>query len=143
MAVSKKETVKTAAAKAAEVKKAEAEPKTTAEPKTAVEPKASAQALTTAKKPVEKMETAKKEAEPNPEAKKAEAKKADPKTSVVIEFGGNQIKADDILAAAKKSFTKANKGVEIETMEIYVKPQEGVAYYVVNGIGSDDYIVKL
>ena len=31
----------------------------------------------------------------------------------------------------------------IKTIEVYVKPEENVAYYVVNGEGSDDWKVSL
>lgn len=78
-----------------------------------------------------------------PAAKKAPAKKAEPKASVVIEYAGKQIVAKDVLADATKAFKKANKGVTIKTIEVYVKPEENVAYYVVNGEGSEDYKVSL
>lgn len=76
-------------------------------------------------------------------AKKTTAKKAEPKATVTIEFQGRSFAAKEILEKAKKEFSKANKGVEIKTIDIYVKPEESVAYYVVNGIGSDDYKVVL
>ncbi|MFR5602342.1 MAG: DUF6465 family protein [Lachnospiraceae bacterium] len=132
MAVTKKTETK-ATAKTA-VKAAPAE---TAAKKTAVV-KEEAPAVKAA--PVEKAAPAAKAAP----AKKAPAKKAaEPKSSVVIEFAGKQIVAKEVLAAAKKAFTKANKGVTIKTIEIYVKPEENVAYYVVNGQGSDDYKIEL
>lgn len=76
-------------------------------------------------------------------AKKAPAKKADPKACVVIEFAGKQIVAKDVLDKAVKAYEEAHKGAEIKTIEVYVKPEENVAYYVVNGEGSDDYKVTL
>lgn len=76
-------------------------------------------------------------------AKKAPAKKADPKACVVIEFAGKQIVAKDVLDKAVKAYAEAHKGAEIKTIEVYVKPEENVAYYVVNGEGSDDYKVTL
>ena len=89
-------------------------------------------------------------------AKKAPAKKADPKACVVIEFSGKQIVAKDVLDItdylcdechrkfeAVKAYAEAHKGAEIKTIEVYVKPEENVAYYVVNGEGSDDYKVIL
>lgn len=76
-------------------------------------------------------------------AKKAPAKKADPKACVVIEFAGKQTVAKDVLDKAVKAYEVAHKGVEIKTIEVYVKPEENVAYYVVNGEGSDDYKVTL
>ena len=76
-------------------------------------------------------------------AKKAPAKKADPKACVVIEFSGKQIVAKDVLDKAVKAYGADHKGAEIKTIEVYVKPEENVAYYVVNGEGSDDYKVIL
>lgn len=96
-------------------------------------------AKTAAKKPAETKEAAPKKAP----AKKAPAKKVEPKASVVIEYAGNQIVAKDVLAAATKAFKAANKGVTIKTIDVYVKPEENVAYYVVNGEGSEDYKVEL
>ena len=82
-------------------------------------------------------------AEAAPAAKKAPAKKADPKACVVIEFAGKQIVAKDVLDKTVKAYEEAHKGAEIKTIEVYVKPEENVAYYVVNGEGSDDYKVTL
>lgn len=75
--------------------------------------------------------------------KKTEAKKAEPKANVTVEFQGRSFVAKEILEKAKKEFAKNNKGVEIKTIDIYMKPEESVAYYVVNGVGSDDYKVTL
>ena len=38
---------------------------------------------------------------------------------------------------------KGNKVGDIKTIEIYVKPEENAAYYVVNGVGADDYKIEL
>ncbi len=122
----KKDAVKAAAVKAEPVK---------AEPV-----KAEAVKAEPAKAAEVKVEEAPKKA---PAAKKAPAKKAEPKASVVIEYAGKQIVAKDVLADAIKTFKKANKGVTIKTIEVYVKPEENVAYYVVNGEGSEDYKVSL
>ena len=106
-------------------------------------PKAAAK--TTEKKPAVKKEAAPKKetVKKAPAAKKAPVKKAEPAAAVVIEYAGKQIAAREVLAAATKAFQAANKGVEIKTIEIYVKPEENVAYYVVNGEGSDDYKIVL
>ena len=72
-------------------------------------------------------------------AKKPAAKKVEPKASVVIEFGGKQIVAKDVLAAAKKDFTKKHKGTELKSISLYIKPEESVAYYVANnGVGDPE-----
>jgi len=78
-----------------------------------------------------------------PAAKKAPAKKVEPKTSVMIEYAGKTVAAKDVIAAAQKAYKKANKGVVIKKIEVYIKPEENVAYYVVNGDASADYKVEL
>ena len=91
---------------------------------------------------------AKKAEEPKKEtAKKASAKRTtakDIKTSVVVQFAGKEVTEKDLIAAVKKAYTKkGNKVGDIKTIEIYVKPEESAAYYVVNGIGADDYKIEL
>lgn len=91
---------------------------------------------------------AKKAEEPKKEtAKKAPAKRTaakDIKTSVVVQFAGKEVTEKDLIAAVKKAYTKkGNKVGDIKTIEIYVKPEESAAYYVVNGVGADDYKVEL
>lgn len=101
--------------------------------------------------PVEAVKTAAKEepkkapakkAAPTP-AKKTPVKKSEPKASVVVEYDEKQIAAKDVLENAKKAFKKLHKNVDIKTIDLYIKPEEGVAYYVVNGEGSSDYKVEL
>ena len=71
--------------------------------------------------------------------RKPAAKKTEPKASVVIEFGGRQIAAKDVLAAAKKDFAKKHKGTALKSIQLYIKPEESVAYYVANnGEGSPE-----
>ena len=91
---------------------------------------------------------AKKVEEPKKEtAKKAPAKRTaakDIKTSVVVQFAGKEVTEKDLIAAVKKAYTKkGNKVGDIKTIEIYVKPEESAAYYVVNGVGADDYKIEL
>ena len=135
----KAETVKTEV-KAAEVK---AEPEKEAAPAAEAAPKKAP-----ARKAAPKKETAAK----NAPAKKAAyvntgtwAKKAEKETeaAVVIQYAGKEIAAKEILERAKIAFADANPGVKIETIVLYVKPEEDVAYYVVNGIGNDDYKIEL
>ena len=89
----------------------------------------------------------KKAEEPKKETKKAPAKRAaakDIKTSVVVQFAGKEVKEKELIAAVKKAYTKkGNKVGDIKTIEIYVKPEENAAYYVVNGVGADDYKIEL
>lgn len=97
-----------------------------------------------AEKPAAKPVAAKApKAEKKPAAKKAAAKKSaaakkpaavkGPKAAaavkVVLEYRGVQVAQDDIVAAVKADW----KGAAIKTLEIYVKPEDAAAYYVVNG----------
>ena len=89
-------------------------------------------ATKTAKK---ETKAAPKAAEKKPAAKTAEKKAAAPKAAaakapavkVVLEFQGRQVSADDILSAV---MAKAGKA---KNVEIYVKPEDGAAYYVADG----------
>ena len=103
-------------------------------------------------KPAETTKAAETEAKKAEEPKKETAKKApakrttakDIKTSVVVQFAGKEVTEKDLIAAVKKAYTKkGNKVGDIKTIEIYVKPEESAAYYVVNGIGADDYKIEL
>ena len=123
-------TVEVKAAEATETKEVKAEAK--AEAPKAEAPKAEAK----------KAEEPKKETAKKAPAKRTAAK--DIKTSVVVQFAGKEVTEKDLIAAVKKAYTKkGNKVGDIKTIEIYVKPEESAAYYVVNGVGADDYKIEL
>ena len=63
--------------------------------------------------------------------------------TVTIQFNGKDIVAKDVLEAAKKAYAEKNPEGEIKSMDLYVKPDEGVAYYAVNGEGNEDYKIQL
>lgn len=114
-----KEIVKTPEVKAEEPKK-EAAPKKTAAPKKAAAPKKEAPA----KKAPDKKAPVKKEI----------------KTAVYVQYAGKEAEVEKLVAAAKKAYVAAgHKETDIKTVEIYVKPEENTAYYVINGEGSDNY----
>ena len=152
MAVEKKEAVKAVDTKAPAAKAApvapvavKAAPAEKAVPavKTAPAAKAAPKKEAAPKKAAVKKETVKTTAVKAPAAKKTAAKKTETKANVIVEYSGKQVVAKDVLAEATKAFAKSHKGVEIKTIDIYVKPEENVAYYVVNGEGSDEYKVLL
>ena len=131
----------TAQTRTAEVKKA-AEVKSTAEVKAAEdvkkadEPAVKEAVKETVKKPVaaakeEIKETVKETVKPEIEK------------SVVVEFGGRQVAAKDVLAQAEKAYAKTHPGTVIKSMELYISPEQNAAYYVVNGEGSDDFRIDL
>lgn len=139
MAVTKKtEEKKVTAPAKAEVKpaaKVEAKPAVKAEvkPATKVEVKAEVKkpVKTEAKKPVAKKAETKKPAAKKAPAKKAPAKKAEVKANVVVEYYGKQVVTKDIVAACEKAYKAENKAA-IKTIDVYVKPEDNAAYYVVN-----------
>lgn len=73
----------------------------------------------------EKKPAAKKTAAKKPAAKKAPAAKV----TMTVEYQGKQVSTETILAAVKD----AVKELSVKTMDLYVKPEDGAVYYVVNG----------
>lgn len=93
----------------------------------------------TAKKPATKKATT--------TAKKTTAKKeaAVINSTYVLQFSGKEVVASDILETVKKVWVDKFQGKleEIKTIEIYIKPEEHRAYFVVNGLSNGDYFVEL
>lgn len=55
-------------------------------------------------------------------------------TKVVFQFLGNDIEPKSLLEQAKEDYlATGGKEKDIETMELYIKPEDNAAYYVVNG----------
>lgn len=68
------------------------------------------------------------------------AKKATPKKpECYLQFNGKEINMDSLIATAKAEFKEENKRSAIITCRVYVKPEEGAAYYVIN----DDYFGRI
>lgn len=67
-------------------------------------------------------------------AAKAPAKKP-LKESVYLQYMGKEIDKDDIVKRVKDVWTKEmkNKIGDIHTLTLYIKPEENMAYYVING----------
>ncbi len=71
-------------------------------------------------------------------AKKAPAKKAAAKAGSVkiqVEFSGKSYTTEDLVKIAKDvwKFDLKKKASDFKDVEIYVKPEENQAYYVING----------
>lgn len=79
------------------------------------------------------MATKKAATEAKKTAKKAAAKKVELKTSIVLEFQGRQFTEADFVESAKKLWADAGKTEAIEEMQLYVKPEDGAVYCVING----------
>ncbi|WP_024867351.1 DUF6465 family protein [Butyrivibrio sp. FCS014] len=50
-------------------------------------------------------------------------------TKIELQYGDKQITEDQLVSLAKKAYGKK----DIKSLDIYVKPEESKAYYVVNG----------
>ena len=123
------ETVETKAVKAEVETVAKAEP---VKAETVAETAPKAAEKKTARKTATKKAPAKKAAE---KAVEAPAEKAvETKTTIILEYCGRQVTETTMIAGAKKVWAEAGRTEAIETMELYVKPEDGAAYYVVNKV---------
>lgn len=83
-----------------------------------------------------KKETAKKAAPAKKETvKKAPAKKAVVKEVVNFQFSGKSYTSEDLLKICKDvwKYDLNGKEADFKSVELYVKPEENTAYYVING----------
>lgn len=89
------------------------------------------------KKAVVKKEAAKKETEKKTPVKKvAEKKAAVVKEEIFVQFGNQEVYAADVVERVKNAYIAEGHTAEsIETVRVYIKPEENMIYYVVN----DDY----
>ena len=78
-----------------------------------------------------------------PVKKPAARKAAEPSAAVHFQYNGRDIAAKEVLAAAMEDFKKNHPDEEIKEFELYIVAEENAAYYVVNGIPSDDYKIVL
>lgn len=71
--------------------------------------------------------------------KKSEEKKTTKRTTaknaVILQFAGKEIDVKSLQDQVKQIWTKelGNKVNQMQDVKIYVKPEEGSAYYVING----------
>lgn len=142
MAETKKVTVKPAAkavAKKEEVKETKVEvAKVEAAPAKKV-----AEKKETVKKEVAKKAPAKKETVKKETTKKAATKKAEVKADVQIQFSGKAYTVDELVKIAKDvwKYDLGKKEADFKTVELYVKPEESLTYYVINGEVSGSFAI--
>lgn len=95
----------------------------------------------TEEKAAVKTAAVKKAAEKKPAAKKTAVKKTaetkaeaqEPVSSVILQYAGREVQAEDWTRRAKEAWTAAGKAEkEIKAIKLYVKPEENMVYYVVN-----------
>ena len=54
---------------------------------------------------------------------------------VYVEFGTNQYNITDVIERAKADYRATHK-VGVQSCKVYVKPEEGMAYYVINKVSG-------
>lgn len=97
----------------------------------------------TAKKAPAKKAAAKKPAAKKPAAKKTTTKKTATKTTtstkkvsteLYVQFAGYEVSEEDLVNRVKEAWVnEGNKISTLKNINLYVKPEERKAYYVVNG----------
>ena len=127
----KKVEVKAAEVKAPEVK---AEVKKEAVKKTPAAKKAPAKKAPAAKKETVKKETVKKE----PAAKKPVVKE-----EVNFQFSGKSYTSEDLIRITRDvwKYDLNGKEEDIQSIELYVKPEDNTAYYVINGDVTGSFFI--
>ena len=127
----KKVEVKAAEVKAPEVK---AEVKKEAVKKTPAAKNAPAKKASAAKKEIVKKETVKKA----PAAKKPVVKE-----EVNFQFSGKSYTSEDLIRITKDvwKYDLNGKEEDVKSIELYVKPEENTAYYVINGDVTGSFFI--
>lgn len=76
-------------------------------------------------------------AEPKKKAAKPAARRGRPPLSpeVYVELGDKQFNITDVVERAKADYRTTHK-VGVQSCKIYVKPEEGAAYYVINKVAG-------
>lgn len=76
-------------------------------------------------------------------AKKTQAKKTPIKENIHLEFAGKSYSKEDLIKSVKDiwKYDHKKKAIELNSIDLYVKPEEGRAYYVINGEVLGDFIV--
>lgn len=87
-----------------------------------------------AKKETAKKEPAKKATKAAAPAKKAAAKKAELKSALHIQFDGKSYSEEELNKIAKDvwKYDLKQKVADLTSIELYVKPEENMVYYVMN-----------
>lgn len=134
MAVRKRAAKKTTAAVKSVVEKVAEAPAAKAEEKAvAVKPAEKAEEKAATVKAAEKPVAEKKTTRKAP-AKKTPAKKAELKSSICVQFGGKSYSQEDLIKIARDvwKYDLKQKVGSLESVELYVKPEENMVYYVMN-----------
>lgn len=95
------------------------------------------------KAPAAKKATAKKAPAKKAPAKRTAAKKEAVKAIVNLQFSGKSYTEEDLIKIAKDvwKYDLGNKSADFKSVELYVKPEESRAYYVINGETTGSFAI--
>lgn len=146
MAEVKKATAKVVAKVPAEEKKVEVKAAEVKAPVVKAEVKKEAVKKTPAAKkaPAKKAPAAKKETVKKETVKKAPAaKKPVVKEEVNFQFSGKSYTSEDLIRITKDvwKYDLNGKEEDVQSIELYVKPEENTAYYVINGDVTGSFFI--
>lgn len=76
-------------------------------------------------------------------AKKATAAKKEMKSEITVQYAGKSYTQDDLMKMAKDvwRFDLKQKAADLESVELYVKPEENMVYYVFNGTECGSFVI--
>lgn len=146
MAEVKKATAKVVAKVPAEEKKVEVKEAEVKAPEVKAEVKKEAVKKTPAAKkaPAKKAPAAKKETVKKETVKKAPAaKKPVVKEEVNFQFSGKSYTSEDLIRITRDvwKYDLNGKEEDVKSIELYVKPEENIAYYVINGDVTGSFFI--
>lgn len=75
--------------------------------------------------------------------RKPKEKKPELVFTTTLQLGDKEFDITDIAAKAYKEYKRVHKRKVVTDFHIYVKPEEGAAYFTINGEGSEDFKVEL
>lgn len=84
-----------------------------------------------------------KKAEKKAPAKKAATAKKEVKSEITVQFAGKSYTQDDLMKIAKDvwRFDLKQKAADLVSVELYVKPEESMVYYVFNGTECGSFAI--
>lgn len=76
-------------------------------------------------------------------AKKAAAAKKEMKSEITVQFAGKSYSQEDLMKIAKDvwRFDLKQKAADLTSVELYVKPEENMVYYVFNGTECGSFAI--
>lgn len=107
--------------------------------------KATTEAKATTKKATTTKKAATKTTATKTTTKKTSKKAVEPQVSYLLQFSGKEVNTTNIYETVKTVWVEKFQGKleDLKTIEIYLKPEEHKAYFVVNGESNGDYFVEL